>query len=85
MNQFKNQLANMNAPNQRLRTLADKTPVNEHPGRFNARTVSEIAVFISGDNVDKRDVIIEKNSGQLQKISELNPTYDSIQYPLIFF
>ena len=69
----------MNAPNQRLRILADKTPANEHRGRSNAPTVSEIAVIISGDNVGKSDIIVI-NTGQLKKISELNPTYAPIPF-----
>ncbi|XP_074277015.1 uncharacterized protein LOC141600671 [Silene latifolia] len=51
------------------------------------RCLSEVAVLIEGDignAVEKRDIIIEKESGELQRISELHPLYLALQYPLLF-
>ncbi|CAF1905864.1 unnamed protein product [Brassica napus] len=39
---------------------------------------------LSLENMDKRDIILEKNSGKLKRISELHPCYLPLQYPLIF-
>ena len=51
----------------------------------NLPTASEIAVIIP-DTISNscRDIIIRKNSGQIQRISELHPSYDPMQYPLLF-
>ncbi|GFW04009.1 helitron_like_N domain-containing protein [Trichonephila clavipes] len=35
---------------------ADKVPLGEHAGRFNAPTVDEVAVIMVGDPVDKRSI-----------------------------
>ncbi|XP_074297343.1 uncharacterized protein LOC141628055 [Silene latifolia] len=48
---------------------------------------SEVAALIVGDideTLEKRDIIIETRSGRLQRISELHPSYLSLQYPLLF-
>ena len=34
--------------------------------------------------MDPRDIILEKKSGKLKRISELHPGYLSYQYPLLF-
>lgn len=54
---------------------------------YNLPTASEVAGLIFGDidsSFDKRDIIIETQSGQLQRISELHPSYLALQYPLLF-
>nr|VDD09902.1 unnamed protein product [Brassica oleracea] len=54
---------------------------------YNLPTSSEVAALVVGDfqeNMDKRDVILEKNSGKLKRICELHPCYLPLQYPLIF-
>ncbi|CAN6832984.1 unnamed protein product [Brassica oleracea var. botrytis] len=54
---------------------------------YNLPTSSEVAALVVGDfqeNMDKRDIILEKNSGKLKRISELHPCYLPLQYPLIF-
>ncbi|XP_074266036.1 uncharacterized protein LOC141588495 [Silene latifolia] len=60
----------------------------ETDGRtYNRPTAYEVAVLIEGDignAVEKRDIIIEKESGELQRISELHPLYLALQYPLLF-
>lgn len=50
-------------------------------------TASEVAALIVGDfdsMPEKRDIIIEKISGNLQRIDEFYPAYLPLQYPLIF-
>ncbi|KAF8083384.1 hypothetical protein N665_0776s0009 [Sinapis alba] len=54
---------------------------------YNLPTSSEVAALLVGDfqeNMDKRDIILEKNSGKLKRINELHPCYLPLQYPLIF-
>ncbi|XP_022014140.1 uncharacterized protein LOC110913626 [Helianthus annuus] len=53
----------------------------------NLPTTSEIAALIHGDfdgAFDKRDIVVRKKSGGLQRINELHPSYLALQYPLIF-
>jgi hypothetical protein len=53
---------------------------------YNIPTVSEVAALIVGD-VDEgetRDIIIQEQSGQLERISEFHPSYLGYQYPLLF-
>ncbi|XP_022024158.1 uncharacterized protein LOC110924464 [Helianthus annuus] len=53
----------------------------------NLPTTSEIVALTNGDfdgAFDKRDIVVRKQSGGLQRISELHPSYLALQYPLIF-
>lgn len=63
---------------------ADRTPAGQHPGRFNAPTVNDIAVLMVGDQVANRDIIIYRRQGQLQRIAETHRSYDALQYPIMF-
>ena len=62
--------------------------IRDKDGRvFNLPTAEEIAALIIGDfdgAFDKRDIIVQTQSGDLQRISELHPSYLALQYPLIF-
>jgi hypothetical protein len=53
---------------------------------YNKPTVSEVAALIVGDidSAEKRDLILETQTGDLQRIDEFHPNYLSYQYPLIF-
>lgn len=54
---------------------------------YNLPTSSEVAALVVGnfqENMDKRDIILQKTSGKLKRISELHPCYLPLQYPLIF-
>ncbi|XP_019161444.1 PREDICTED: uncharacterized protein LOC109158079 [Ipomoea nil] len=54
---------------------------------YNLPEVSEVAALIVGDldtNIGERDIVVQTKSGQLQRISELNPSYLPLQYPLLF-
>ncbi|XP_070052773.1 uncharacterized protein [Nicotiana tomentosiformis] len=55
--------------------------------RYNLPTVSEVAALIVGDfeqTRSDRDIIVESQSGQLQRVNELNAAYLGLQYPLLF-
>nr|XP_025603131.1 uncharacterized protein LOC112695132 [Arachis hypogaea]XP_025630251.1 uncharacterized protein LOC112723204 [Arachis hypogaea]XP_025674055.1 uncharacterized protein LOC112773204 [Arachis hypogaea]XP_025674064.1 uncharacterized protein LOC112773214 [Arachis hypogaea] len=55
--------------------------------RYNLPSVDEIAGLVVGDfdaSMKERDIIVETRSGALQRVSELNPSYLALQYPLLF-
>ncbi|XP_019199145.1 PREDICTED: uncharacterized protein LOC109192894 [Ipomoea nil] len=50
-------------------------------------TASEVAALIVGDLdpcMCERDIVVESRSGMLKRISELNPAYLPLQYPILF-
>ena len=55
--------------------------------QYNLTTASEVAALIvgeqTGDNIE-RDIIVEMKDKELQTISELHPSFMSMQYPLLF-
>jgi hypothetical protein len=62
----------------------DGRPAGEHERSFNAPQVDKVAVAISGDEFDQRDIIIQRRGESLQRISETHRSYDGLQYPVIF-
>lgn len=67
----------------KLRLISDR---HEDGRVYNRPTVSEVAALIVGDidSADKRDILIQRRSGGLQRIDEFHPAYLAYQYPLIF-
>ncbi|QQP41363.1 ATP-dependent DNA helicase [Caligus rogercresseyi] len=65
---------------------ADKTPAHEHQRCYNRPKNNEVAVLIAGHDktTTNRDIVLEKQNAQLQRINELHPWYDALQYPLLF-
>ncbi|XP_035832944.1 uncharacterized protein LOC110907000 [Helianthus annuus] len=54
---------------------------------YNLPTTSEVAALVVGDidkAIDHRDIVVETQSGMLQRISELYLSYLALQYPLLF-
>ncbi|XP_019163585.1 PREDICTED: uncharacterized protein LOC109159928 [Ipomoea nil] len=54
---------------------------------YNLPTVSEVAAIVVGDldpMLGERDILIETKSGVLKRITELNPAYLPLQYPILF-
>ncbi|KAF7838994.1 uncharacterized protein G2W53_007476 [Senna tora] len=68
--------------------LDSLNPLRQRDARvYNMPTADEITALIVGDFDPKkgaRDIIVEKRSGTLQRISELHPLYLPLQYPLLF-
>ncbi|XP_063909717.1 uncharacterized protein LOC135127238 isoform X2 [Zophobas morio] len=56
---------------------ADKVPLDEHAGRFNAPTVDEVAVIMVGDPVDKRSIKITRRDNTVSTISDLHRSYSN--------
>ena len=54
--------------------------------RYNKPTAADVAVLMvdSEETTNRREVILRKRDGFLQVISEINPHYDPLQYPLLF-
>ncbi|KAL6581257.1 hypothetical protein OROMI_007180 [Orobanche minor] len=54
---------------------------------YNLPTCSEVDALIVGNDeyeMDPRDIVLERKNGDLQRISELHPSYLPMQYPLLF-
>ncbi|GAU39655.1 hypothetical protein TSUD_18380 [Trifolium subterraneum] len=71
-------------PNIKLRILGKR---GRDGRRYNLPTASEVAALIVGDfdAADfERDVIVELQSGLLQRISTFQPSYWPLHYPLLF-
>jgi hypothetical protein len=63
---------------------AHRCPSGEHERRYNAPTSQDVAVLMKNEPTANRDIVIRFKSGALQRISELHPAYDSLQYPQLF-
>lgn len=73
---FQTALQQMPSDDYCVKIRADKTPVGEHPGRFNAPTMEEF---------NSRDIILRSRSdGKPQRVCETHRCYDALQYPLLF-
>ncbi|KAI5387552.1 hypothetical protein KIW84_073599 [Lathyrus oleraceus] len=67
----------------KLRLISER----RNDGRiYNQPTVSEVAALIVGDvdTAEKRDIIVQKQCGELQRIDEYHTSYLGYQYPLLF-
>lgn len=82
---FKTSLDQMSTDNHQIVIRADKVPGGQHAGRFNAPTMNEVAVVIVGEQFLPRDIVIQRRSHELQRISELHRSYDAMQYPILFW
>lgn len=54
---------------------------------YNTPTATEVAALIPGDlnlDMDKRDIVLQRQSGKLKRISEIHASYLALQYPLLF-
>ena len=63
---------------------ADRPYSLGHKGRFNAPPTSKVAVLITGEHSARRGIVLHQQNNQLQKVSETNRVYDTLQYPLLF-
>lgn len=83
---FKNALERMPSDDYKVVIKADKRPSGTHERTFNAPTLDEVAILIVGEQLEKRDIVLtRRDTGQLQQISETHRSYDTLQYPLMFW
>jgi len=78
-------LHRMQTDNCNLIICADRVPPGEHPGRFNATLEEEAAAILVNSEHCRRDIVIQRRDQRLQRIDELHPSYDALQYPIIFW
>jgi hypothetical protein len=68
----------------KLRLIASRT---KDACRYNVPTANEVAALMVGAGskaVDRRDVVLAKQAGLFQHISELHVGYMALHYPLLF-
>lgn len=83
---FKTALERMPNDDYKVVIRADKRPAGTHERRFNAPTIDEVAILIVGENLETRDIVLtRRDTGQLQQIYETHRSYDTLQYPLMFW
>lgn len=82
---FKNNMEN-NSSSEDLKLIihADRSPGNEHKGRYNCPAINEVAILMVDEEKGPRDIVLHCRDGQLKRVSELHRAYDPLQYPLIF-
>ncbi len=84
---FKYALELIDCPEYDIVIHSDRKPDDEHRGRFNAPTCSEIAVLLSGTVSDNRDIRLKKRhvDGEydFQRIHQVHRAYVPLQYPLL--
>ncbi|XP_071579754.1 uncharacterized protein [Temnothorax nylanderi] len=74
----------LNKDNYKIVIYAEKRPLGEHRGRYNAPTTNEVAVLMVDEDCGFRDIVLRSRDNTFQRISELHRSYDPLQYPLIF-
>ncbi|XP_053968313.1 uncharacterized protein LOC128869734 [Anastrepha ludens] len=82
---FTTALDRMPSDNHKIVIRADKTPAEQHAGRFNAPTIDEVAIVVVGENLENRDIVLHRRNDQLQRVSETHRSYDALQYPILFW
>jgi len=63
---------------------ADKVPQDEHRGQYNAPIIYEVTVLLVNEDKGPRDIVLHGRGGHLNRVSELNIFYDTLQYPLMY-
>ncbi|CAE1140668.1 unnamed protein product [Acanthosepion pharaonis] len=81
---FKHALENTTSSDFIIVIDADKRPQGEHERRYNAPASNEVSVIVSGDQHNRRDIVIESRGSGLRRISETHRPYDALQYLLLF-
>lgn len=82
---FKTALDMLPSDEHRVVIRADRAPIGEHRGRFNAPSVDDIAVVMVQGECSRRDIVLQRRGGYLQRIDELHHLYDALQYPVILW
>lgn len=82
---FKQASTRMTSDDYMVVIKADKTPVGEHAGRYNAPTIDEVSIVIVGEQFQQRDVRIMRRNDTVECIQDTHRSYDALQYPLIFW
>ncbi|GFY69745.1 ATP-dependent DNA helicase [Trichonephila inaurata madagascariensis] len=54
--------------------ISGKAPLNEHKGRFDAPSVSEVAIMIAGELGDRRDIVLHSRSCSQMPLQRIQDT-----------
>jgi len=84
---FRTAASSMESNSNNLQMIIKSDSHNKDIRRYNKPTSSDIAIIIPGDgseNVKSRDIVINKQDGNIKRISELNGAYDPLMYVLLF-
>lgn len=82
---FQTALDRMPSDDHKIVIRADKTPAGEHLRRYNSPTIDEVAIVIVGEELQSRDIVLQRRNAQLQRASETHRSYDALQYPILFW
>ena len=63
---------------------ANMRPTGSHARVYNEPTTNDVACVLIGEKGEKRDIVLQTRSNELQRVSETHISYDALQYPLIF-
>ncbi|KFM70621.1 hypothetical protein X975_20368, partial [Stegodyphus mimosarum] len=63
---------------------ADRTPRDEHERRYNAPTIDEVAVLVTGDPCSTRNIALRAHDNTLTRVEDTHKFYYALQYPFIF-
>ncbi|KFM61915.1 hypothetical protein X975_01480, partial [Stegodyphus mimosarum] len=63
---------------------ADRTPRGEHERHYNAPTIKEVAVLVTGDPCCLRDIVLRAHNNTLTCVADTHKVYDALQNPLSF-
>ncbi|XP_035832920.1 uncharacterized protein LOC110876313 [Helianthus annuus] len=70
-----------------VQIIEELTLISKDGRTYNLPEASEVAALVIGDltqAVENRDIVVKRRSGRIERISELHPSYLSLQYPLLF-
>lgn len=48
-------------------------------------TIDEVTIVVVDENLENRDTVLHRRSNQLQRLSETHRSYDTLQYPILFW
>jgi len=82
---FKSALENMPTDECKIVLKADKIPTGEHERCLNLPTINDVAAVINGNELKKRDIILQKRSNEYMRVQDTHKSYDALQYPLMFW
>lgn len=52
--------------------------------RYNAQVINGVAAIVTGEQFEKRDIVLHTRSNNLTRVPDTHKYYDALQYPIIF-
>jgi hypothetical protein len=82
---FTTALDRISSDNHKIVIKDDKTPAEHYARRLNAPTIDEVDIVVVGENLENRDIVLHRRNNQLQRVFKTHPSYDALQYPILFW